>query len=88
MDVNKTFSELAKYSRILEETQAIVESLQDEIKSYMTAQNIQDLRGLEHVATWHTVNATKTDTAALKRDYPDIMTAYTVPNVYRRFNFK
>lgn len=88
MDINKTFAELAKYNRILEETETIVESLKDDIKAYMTAQNVQDLRGLEHVATWHTVNGTKTDTAALKRDYPEIIKAYTVPNVTRRFLFK
>ena len=38
-DINIMFSELAQYTRIMEEAAATVDSLKDEIKAYMNEHN-------------------------------------------------
>ena len=42
-------SELAKYNRMQEETAAIIDGLKDQIKSYMTANNLETLTGDEAI---------------------------------------
>ena len=45
--MDKIFKELAEYNRIADETNAIIESLKDEIKAYMKANNTDTVIGNE-----------------------------------------
>ena len=87
-DVNIMFSELAQYTRILEEAAATVDSLKDEIKRYMEEHNTDILTGTEHKATYKSVASSRIDTAALKKDMPDIAAQYTKTTETKRFLFQ
>lgn len=87
-DINMIFSELAQYTRIMEEAAATVDSLKDEIKRYMEEHNTDILTGNEHKATYKAVTSSRIDTAALKRDKPDIAIAYTRATETKRFLFQ
>jgi len=86
-DINEIFAELAQYTRIEEEAAAMVESLKDEIKSRMTAADIDTLTGAEHKATYKSVTSSRIDTTALKKELPEIATKYTKTTQSKRFVF-
>lgn len=87
-DVNTIFAELAQYTRLQEETSAIIDGLKDEIKGYMNAAGLEVLTGNEHKASYKTVTAARVDTTALKKDMPDIAAAYTRTTQSKRFTFQ
>lgn len=87
MDYNAKMAELAQYKRILEEVQATVEGLQDEIKRYMIENGMETLTGTEHKASYKPVTSTRIDTSVLKRDMPDIASKYIKTSVSNRFIF-
>jgi predicted phage-related endonuclease len=87
MDIDNILSELAQYTRLQEEAADRVEALKDTVKQYMTAQGVDTLTGAEHKATYKAVASSRIDTAALKRDKPDIATAYTKTTTAKRFTF-
>ena len=87
MNVNETMKELAQWQRIQEEASAMVESLKDQIKEHMNAAGLEVLAGDEHKAAYKIVVSSRIDTAALKRNAPDIATAYTKTTTAKRFTF-
>lgn len=87
MDINALMAELAQYIRLQEEAAATVEALKDQIKEKMTAAGVDTLVGAEHKATYKAVTSNRIDTAALKRDLPDVARQYTRSTETRRFTF-
>ena len=87
MDINKIFAELAQYNRIAEETAAIIDGLKDTIKAYMQENGIDTLTGDEHKATYKAVTSSRIDTAAIKKDLPDIASQYSKTTTTNRFTF-
>ena len=87
MDINEIMSELAEYNRLAEEIEATVDGFKDAIKKYMEENQLETLTGNEHKATYKTVISSRIDTAALKRNAPDIATQYTKTTESKRFTF-
>ena len=87
MNINKIMSELAEYNRLAEEIAATVDGLKDQIKKYMEENQLETLTGSEHKATYKTVTSSRIDTAALKRNAPDIAAQYTKTSDSKRFTF-
>lgn len=87
MNINEVMKNLAEYMRIAEETAAIIDSLKDTIKKYMEENQLETLTGNEHKATYKTVTGSRIDTAALKRNAPDIAERYTKTTETKRFTF-
>ena len=87
MDVNAIMAELAQYKRLQEDATAMVESLTDTLKRYMVDNQLDTLTGDEHKATYKTVTSSRIDTAALKRNAPDIAEKYTKTTETKRFIF-
>ena len=87
MDINMIMGELAQYTRIMEEAAATVEGLKDQLKQYMQAHKLETITGSEHKCSWKTVQSSRVDTTALKKDYPDIAAAYTRTTEAKRFAF-
>ena len=79
--------ELAQCTRIMEEAVATVDGLKDEIKRYMEEHDTDMLTGTEHKATYKSVTSNRIDTAALKKDLPDIAAQYTKTSETKRFYF-
>ena len=87
MDINAIMAELAQYTRMAEEIAATVDGLKDTIKKYMEENQLETLTGDEHKATYKTVTSSRIDTAALKRNAPDIAEKYTKTTETKRFTF-
>ena len=87
-NIDSTMRELAQYTRIMEEAAATVDGLKDEIKRYMDEHNMDILTGNEHKATYKAVTSNRIDTAALKKDMPDIAAQYTKTTETKRFTFQ
>ena len=87
MNITQIMSELAQYIRMQEEAAAMVEALKDQIKAYMQAAGVDTLAGAEHKAAYKAVTSSRVDTAALKKDMPDIAARYTKTTETRRFTF-
>lgn len=87
MNIDAIMAELAQYIRMQEEAAAMVESLKDQLKERMTAAGVESLAGSEHTATYKTVTSSRVDTAAIKRDMPEVAARYTKTTTTRRFTF-
>lgn len=87
MSIDAIMAELAQYIRMQEEAAAMVESLKDQIKERMTAAGVESLAGAEHKATYKAVTSSRVDTAAIKRDMPEVAARYTKMTTTRRFTF-
>lgn len=84
---NETMRQLAEYKRMQEETGAIIESLQDELKKYMSDNNLEVLNGNEHKAIYKSITSSRVDTTALKNELPEIAARFTKETTTRRFTF-
>lgn len=87
MNIDSIMAELAQYIRMQEEAAAMVESLKDQLKERMTAAGVESLAGSEHKATYKAVTSSRVDTAAIKRDMPEVAARYTKTTTTRRFTF-
>lgn len=87
VDINDIMKELAEYIRMQEEAAAMVESLKDQLKERMTAAGVESLAGSEHKATYKAGTSSRVDTAAIKRDMPEVAARYTKTTTTRRFTF-
>lgn len=87
MNIDSTMKELAEYIRLGEEVAANIDALKDTLKAYMQETGKELLTGTEHKASYKAVASSRIDTAALKRDKPDIATAYTKTTTTKRFTF-
>lgn len=86
-NITEIMKQLAEYTRIQEETAAIIDGLKDQIKSYMVAEQIDTLTGDEHKATYKEVTSSRIDTKALKTELPEVATRYTTTTSTMRFTF-
>jgi len=86
-NIDEIMKNLAEYTRLQEETSAIIDSLKDELKAIMTAQNTDVLQGTEHKASYKPVSSSRIDTTALKKELPEVAAKYTRETVTRRFTF-
>lgn len=87
-NISETMKELAEMTELLEETKSIIESLQDEVKNYMTENNVDEVLSDDGAkATWRMVISSRFDSTAFKKDFLDIYKEYTKKTSYRRFTF-
>ena len=87
LNINYIMSELAKYNHMLDETTAIIDGLKDELKQYMINNNLETLTGDEHKAIYKLVSSSRIDTAAFKKELPDVAARYTKTSETMRFTF-
>lgn len=88
MDTNTIFSEIAQYRVIIAEAQAELDRLEAEVKEHMAANNLTELLGNEHKATYKAIISNRFDSKAFKADgYEDLYKAYQKPNTSMRFTF-
>ena len=87
MNIDSIMKELSEYIRMQEEAAAMVESLKDQLKEIMAAAGVDSLAGSEHKATYKPVTSSRVDTAAIKRDMPEVAARYTKTTTTRRFTF-
>lgn len=84
---NDIMRELANYTRMREDMDAIIDGLKDELKTYMTENGVEILNGDEHKATYKLVASSRLDSAALKKELPEVAARYTKRTETMRFTF-
>lgn len=87
VDINAIMAELAQYTRMAEEIAATVEGLKDQLKQYMSENQLDTITGAEHKATYKAVTSSRIDTTALKKELPQIAAQYTKTTETKRFTF-
>lgn len=75
--IDEIMRNLAEYTRLQEETSAIIDGLKDGLKNIMQANNTDILQGTEHKATYKPVASSRVDTTALKKELPEVAAKYT-----------
>lgn len=86
-NIDTIMRELAQYTRLQEETAAIIDGLKDELKAIMQERNTDTLTGTEHKASYKAVVSSRIDTTAIKKELPEIAKQYTRTTETRRFTF-
>lgn len=84
-EMNSKIKELRELRRMAEELAAEIETIQDEIKSEMTANNTDSLIGDDWKVTYKTVESSRFDTAAFKKTHTELYEQYTKKTISRRF---
>lgn len=87
MNINDIMKQLAEYNRIADETNDMIESLKDEIKTYMKENNTDTVIGNEHKATYKTVVSNRFNSADFKKEHSDLYNKYIKPVSSTRFTF-
>ena len=75
--------ELREMLQLIEEAQAVAETIKDELKAYMGDR--EELRAGEYKLTYKAVTSQRIDTAALKKQLPEVAALYTKTTTARRF---
>ncbi len=87
-NINETMKELAEMTAMLEETKAIIESLQEDVKAYMLLNDLDEVLSENgEKATWREVISNRFDSTQFKKDFADIYKEYTKKTAYKRFTF-
>ena len=82
-EIESKARELRQWLAIIEEAQAEVEALKDEIKAAMGEK--EALQAGEYKISWKNVTSSRLDTAALKKALPEIAARFTRESTTRRF---
>jgi predicted phage-related endonuclease len=78
--------EYREYKRLAEEAQAVADGIADELKAHMTNSGETALTVGEYKLSYTPYTSNRVDTAALKRELPDIAERYTKTTETRRFS--
>lgn len=84
-ELDSKVKELRELRRLIDDAQAVIDSLQDEIKAEMTSQGVEVLTGSDWKATWKTVTKNSLDTTALKKALPDLAAKFNKVSTYKTF---
>ena len=85
-EIIRKLNELSELRRMADELNAEIEAIQDEIKAHMTAEETDTLTAGAFKVTWKAVTSTRIDTAALRKDLPEIWQKYGKTSTTKRFS--
>ena len=86
IDLTRKLKELKELKIMQDELQAEIDSLQDEIKSYMTAAQLDTLAVDVYKVSYKTVTSSRFDSTAFKKTYEDLYKAFLKQTTSRRFS--
>ncbi len=84
-EMESKIRELRELRRMADEIAAEIETLQDAIKSEMTARNTDTLTGADWKVTWKAVTSKRFDSAAFKKTHGELYEQYTKETTSKRF---
>ena len=85
-EIIRKLEELSELRKMADELTAEIEAIQDEIKAHMTAEETDTLTAGAFKVTWKAVTSTRIDTAALRKDLPEIWQEYGKTSTTKRFS--
>lgn len=86
-NLDSLMREIAEYTRMAEEVAATLDSLKDTLKKHMEENGLDSIAGNEHKASYKAVTSSRLDTAALKKDFPEVAAKYMRKIEMKRFVF-
>lgn len=86
MEMETTVHELRELMRMQEELNAQIEALKDRVKSRMDVLGVDVLSGTDWKASYKEVTSSRIDTAAMRKELPEIAERYTKHMTTRRFS--
>jgi len=85
MSMSEKVKELRELQRMQEELTGMIESIQDEIKATMTEMDTETLTGADWKITWKAVTSSRLDSAAFRRELPEVAARFIRQTTTRRF---
>ena len=85
-EIISKLNELAELRKMADDLNAEIEAIQNEIKAHMTETETDTITAGAFKVTWKAVTSTRIDTAALRKDLPEIWQEYGKTTTTRRFN--
>lgn len=79
-------TELTELRKMADDLNAEIEVIQNEIKAHMTAEGADTITAGMFKITWKNVTSTRIDTAALRKDLPEVWQEYGKTSTTRRFS--
>ena len=78
-------NDLAELRRLADDLDAEISAIQDEIKAHMAAAQTDTLTAGAFRVVWKSVTSTRLDTAALRRELPEVWQEYGKTTTTKRF---
>ena len=78
--------DLAELRRMADDINAEIEALKDAIKAHMDETAADTISAGQYRVTWKPVTSTRIDTAALRKDLPEVWQEYGKTTTTRRFS--
>ena len=85
-EIISKLEELSELRKMADELTAEIEAIQDEIKAHMTEADTDTITAGAFRVTWKAVTSTRIDTAALRKDLPEIWQEYGKTSTTKRFS--
>lgn len=85
--MNQHMQELAKLRTMRAELDQLITAEEEALKAFMTTNELSELIGEEHKATFKLITSSRIDTTAFKKAFPDIAARFTRSSSSMRFTF-
>lgn len=85
--INAHMQELARLRTMKAELEELIAHEEQELKQFMTTNELTELIGLEHKASYKPVITTRIDTTELKRKQPEVAAQFMKSSCSMRFTF-
>ena len=85
-DIITKIDELKELEDLLEEVKTAAETIRDEIKAEMLAQDTEELEAGQYIVRWTSVLTQRFDSTSFKKAMPDVYKAFTKQTASRRFS--
>ena len=76
VEINENVKELQELRRLREELDAEIEGIEDTLKQHMKDTGVYEIDALTGKVTWYENSSSRLDSAALKRELPDLYARY------------
>ena len=84
-DIISKVEELKSLEALVKEAEAEIDSIKDELKQYMNAEELSEMEVGTRMMRYITVVSDKFDTARFKKDHGDMYKDYTRQSTTKRF---
>lgn len=84
-EIISKLNDLAQLRRLADDLDAEISAIQDEIKAHMAAAQTDTLTAGAFRVVWKSVTSTRIDTAALRRELPEVWQEYGKTTTTKRF---
>lgn len=84
-ELTAKLAELKELKNMLEELNAEISTIEDEVKAEMTARNVDELTAGAFKVRWKTIESARFDTKAFKAEMPELAARFTIKTTAKRF---